>query len=211
MKFRSLILVACMLIVPALAMFSHHIPAEVRAAVRRTLRETVADCLGRPAEASGPQPSPADRSFPSSGAEVGLVRPTPVAAGTGATAAGLRPIDDPAADAAVPSQLVAQLADRSRQARDQQSIETRLRDLGAVSFDCQPLPGVEGQHSSSCRVPVDSSGQLQRVFQAAGPSPAAASENLIQQVAAWRQRAATQPAPAVAVGTADQGSTPRFR
>ena len=34
MKFRSFVLVTCMLVVPLLAMFSHKIPAELRGAIR---------------------------------------------------------------------------------------------------------------------------------------------------------------------------------
>jgi hypothetical protein len=114
---------------------------------------------------------------------------------------------------------VAQLADRTRQvrdqqARDQQAIEMQLKDLGAVSFDCQPLPGPEGLHSSSCRVPVDATGQLQRVFQATGHDPGSASAALLEQVRAWRQRVAVQPVADAAAGGLDGGRSPpgdRFR
>jgi hypothetical protein len=114
---------------------------------------------------------------------------------------------------------VAQLADRTRQvrdqqARDQQAIETQLKDLGAVSFDCQPLPGPEGLHSSSCRVPVDATGQLQRVFQATGHDPGSASAALLEQVRAWRQRVAVQPVADAPAGALDGGRSPpgdRFR
>lgn len=214
MRCRSLLLVVCMLVVPLLAMFSHHIPGEARAAVRRAFRETLADVLGKPAEASSPLPPPA-RSLPAAAGDApgthALVPRPDVAAGADATATGLRPIGEPAAEVEVPQQLVAQLADRSRQARGQQSFETRLRDMGAVSFECQPLAGTEGQHGSTCRIPVDASGQLQRVFQASGATPAEATENLIQQVAAWRQRAAVQPASASATDAADAGRSPRLR
>jgi hypothetical protein len=93
--------------------------------------------------------------------------------------------------------MVAQLADRTRQARDQQArdqqaIETQLKALGSVSFECQPLPGPDGLYSSSCRLPVDAAGQLQRVFQATGHDPTTASSALLDQVLAWRQRIVQQ-------------------
>lgn len=110
------------------------------------------------------------------------------------------------------------MADRTRQVRDQQTrdrqeIEAQLQSIGAVSFDCQPLPGSEGLYSSSCRVPVDATGQLQRVFQASGHDPGSSSAALLEQVMAWRQRAATQPAPATAgeIGGTGLPSGERFR
>jgi len=213
MKCRSLLLVACMLFVPLLAMFSHKIPADVRASMRRGLRDALGHCLGRPAEAGPPARAAAvaadgiartdfgvDAQEARSGAD-------PVASGTTTTSA-----QQPSGDAVASPALVAQLADRSRQARDQQSIEARLKDLGAMAFDCQPLPGTAGLFSSSCRVPVDASGQLQRVFQATGADPLAASESLAQQVAAWRQRVVDHaPGTDPAATTARQPSLTRFR
>ena len=211
MKCRSLLLVACMLIVPLLAMFSHKIPADVRASMRRGLRDALGHCLGRPAEAGVPAPAaavPTDsiaRTDFVVDAQEARSDADPVASGT--TAA-----QQPSGDAVASPALVAQLADRSRQARDQQSVEARLKDLGAMAFDCQPLPGAGGLFSSSCRVPVDASGQLQRVFQATGADPLAATESLAQQVAAWRQRVVDHaPGTDPAVTTARQSSPTRFR
>jgi hypothetical protein len=95
------------------------------------------------------------------------------------------------------------MADRARQVRDQQareqqSIAVQLEALGAVAFECQPSPGTPGQHASSCRLPIDAGGQLQRVFHATGPDPTSASAALLEQVALWRRRGAPLP-PAAAV------------
>lgn len=205
MKLRSLLLVSCMLVVPALAMFSHWIPTEFRAATRRGFAAATSGWLGTPAEAGTVPPPPTT---------------PPEAAVTPAASASLLPVGSPPAAAAEPAAppLVAQLADRTRQvrdqqARDQQEIESQLKSVGAVSFDCQPLPGPEGLYSSSCRVPVDATGQLQRVFQASGHDPGSASAALLEQVMAWRQRAATQPPPAATEGMGTSGSLPsgRFR
>jgi hypothetical protein len=233
MKLRALLLLSCMLVVPSLAMFSHLIPAEFRTVARRGFTAATSGWLGTPAEAGTAAPSAASTSAPlSAGAslDAGLasaatgLRPaatgaTPAATGAPAGSHGLAPVSEAhvaRAELATPP-LVAQLADRTRQvrdqqARDQQAIETQLKAMGAVSFDCQPLPGAEGLHSSSCRVPVDATGQLQRVFQATGHDPNAASAALLEQVTAWRQRAALQP-PAAAGEMDGAGSTPgdRFR
>lgn len=205
MKLRSLLLVSCMLVVPALAMFSHWIPTEFRAATRRVFAAATSGWLGTPAEAGTVPPPPTT---------------PPAAAVPPATSASLMPVGSPPATAAEPAAppMVAQLADRTRQVRDQQAreqqeIESQLKAVGAVSFDCQPLPGPEGLYSSSCRVPVDATGQLQRVFQASGHDPGSASTALLEQVMAWRQRAATQPTPAATEGMDGSGSLPngRFR
>jgi hypothetical protein len=205
MKLRSLLLVSCMLVVPALAMFSHWIPTELRAATRRGFAAATSGVLGTPAEAGTVTP-PAT---------------TPPAAVAPAASPSLLPVAAPpvaaVAEPATPP-MVAQLADRTRQvrdqqARDQQAIEAQLKAAGAVSFDCQPLPGPEGLYSSSCRVPVDATGQLQRVFQATGHDPGSASAALLEQVMGWRQRAVTQSPPAATEGLGGTGSLPaeRFR
>lgn len=62
----------------------------------------------------------------------------------------------------------------------------RLRALGAVAIDCSPLPG-GGGHVASCRVPVDGAGQLERLFQAVGADPAAATDKLLGDVSAWQR------------------------
>ena len=217
MKLRSLLLVSCMLVVPALAMFSHWIPTEFRAATRRGFAAATSGVLGTSAEA-GTVPPPATTP-PTVGASPASPASTASAASTAAVS--LLPVAAPpapaAAEPATPP-MVAQLADRTRQvrdqqARDQQAIEAQLKAAGAVSFDCQPLPGTEGLYSSSCRVPVDATGQLQRVFQATGHDPGSASAALLEQVMGWRQRAITQSPPAAAEGMGDTGSLPtdRFR
>jgi hypothetical protein len=222
MKLRSLLLVSCMLVVPSLAMFSHLIPADFRAAVRRTCGTVTSGWLGTTAEAGTVPPEPsspqvvADRvrdplfTAQNGGVMSGSTAATQVATALPPAAAGAPTVftaaEEPSAtESPAGPPMVAQLADRTRLARDQQArdqlaVETQLKALGAVSFDCQPLPGSEGLHSSSCRVPVDATGQLQRVFQATGHDPASASAALLAQVSAWQQRAAVPPPGAAASG-----------
>jgi hypothetical protein len=243
MKLRSLVLLGCMLLVPALAMFSHLIPPQVRAEVRHRFATATSGWLDQAATAVTASPEPARGATASAGppSQTSVIPATTVTAGLMpmASGAGSAPPTPPVAAAGppvgspgvtggqvvpasrepAPPPLVAQLADRTRQvrdqqARDQQAIEMQLKDLGAVSFDCQPLPGPEGLHSSSCRVPVDATGQLQRVFQATGHDPGSASAALLEQVRAWRQRVAVQPVADAAAGGLDGGRSPpgdRFR
>lgn len=236
MKLRSSLLVACMVVVPALAMFSHLIPGDLRVGIRRYAASLVSVCLGRPAEAGPPaaklpgstgtggahEPATALAPSESPGPAAPLpqavvasaVAPPPPAASSRATPrAGVSPGEPQgrpggmaptvgsatteADDSATPA-LVAQLADRTRQARDQQArdlqaVGTQLAALGAVAFTCQPLPGPDGLFTSDCRVPVDPTGQLQRVFQASGRDPLSASLALVEQVTAFQQRSSQRP------------------
>jgi len=213
MTFRTILLATCMLVVPLLAMFSHLIPAEVRAAARRgfstpsiTPRVTAATAspvppppVTAPPARLEPLPRPADFLAAQAALPPAAAGAPPPAAAAGST---LLPVGHASAaapdDTASAAPLVAQLADRTRQARDQQAreqqaLEDRLTSLGALAIDCQPMPGAAGLHSCSCRVPVDATGQLQRVFQATGRDPLSATDALLEQVTAWRQRVALQP------------------
>jgi len=244
MKLRSLLLVICMLVVPALAMFSHWIPADVRAAARRSFASATSGWLGTPAQAGTVTPSvatpPAAAGQPAlSGQTLDTTRFLPAATAHSTTSTGLPPTatglppaatggpatsNVPLAIGPTPTStpepatppLVAQLADRTRQlreqqAREQQAIEAQLKSAGAVAFDCQPLPGSDGLFSSSCRVPVDATGQLQRVFQASGPDPGGSAAALLAQVTAWRQRMVAQQPAAAAADSADPIPDGRFR
>jgi len=164
MKARTCLLFVCMIVVPGLAMFSHHVPAEVWSAARAAVSDQVgwkqwlepgADGLGEGAGSGAAETAPepaAPTSPPPPTAQVG------VAAESGAS---------PAAHA-------------------------DLAALGAAAIETCPLEGAPGMYVASCRVAIDSAGQLQRVFQAAAPSPAEAISGLVRQVSAWQDRLAAR-------------------
>jgi hypothetical protein len=156
-----------MVVVPALALFSHHVPPGLTAAVREAVSRQTAAWSGRQ--------------------EAGEVPREP------AVAPPADPPAPPPAKAAVPSPPPVAVAPQpvpggSTAAR--RAAEDRLLELGATAIECQPMPGASGALVASCRVAVDASGQLQRVFQAGGPDPTAALERLFVDVQAWRRRAA---------------------
>ena len=209
MKLRTILLVACMLVVPAWAMFSHTVPKELRKTLRDLVSPTKAVAAAAPATAAAAALAPpagqsvapvAGTGAPAPAAAVGLPATSLPA---GPVAAGQKPAGGPPnadAGAQPPPAIVSQLADRTRLVRDQQarelqSIEAQLAQIGAVGFDCQLLAGGEGLHGCSCRVPVDASGQLQRVFQAAGHDPLSAATALRDQVTAWKERSAGMAGP----------------
>jgi hypothetical protein len=70
--------------------------------------------------------------------------------------------------------------------------EEALVRLGATAIGCQPVPGGTGM-LASCRVAVDPSGELERVFQAAGEDRPAALRRLLTEVETWRRSTAWRP------------------
>jgi hypothetical protein len=181
MKLRSALLVACMIVVPLLAMFSHKIPSATRVAVRRQMWEPVIDtaraACGLPA-VDQRAPAPFLPTGPMAGpsptaprAEPGPSTATPPAALQGAIEA--QPME-------VGSGLG---ADGSRL-----GLEARLRSLGATRIEWTPAQGGDGLHRCSCRIPAEPTGQLHRVFQAAAADPVAALDSLVGQVTTWSMR-----------------------
>lgn len=191
MKLRSLLLGVCMVVVPALALFSHHVPPSVTAA----MRSLAAGRLPAWLRASSSAPVPAG---PGSAAVEAAVPSTPAILATAAH--GPDPLPpatqaSPAMTAMTPTPLPTS-TQASPPPAGRRAVEDRLLELGATAIECQPAPGGGGTLLASCRVAADPSGQLQRLFQATGPDPTAALESLRADVAAWRRRIAAEP-PAV--------------
>ena len=162
MKFRSALLVAFMVAVPAAAMFSHRIPAEVRRSIRDQMsRLPAALSPAKPAEAGGRT---------AGGAEPPIVEGPVVAAAA----------DTPPGPAAPPVAAAE---------TDPNDVLGRLARLGAIGFECRPSAGGGGEHVASCSVPLDGSGQLLRVFHVTGSDARSAAIALLDDVGAWRDRA----------------------
>jgi hypothetical protein len=167
MKVRTCVMFACMTIVPALAMFSHQLPAGLRDAMRTRLWEPVEDWV-----ASLTKREPTKTATASN-------KPTPIDS----------PVESPTEPvqgaSPVPAKPVAIAASGPSSPSD------ALASLGATAIDCRPFDGLVGTHVASCRVAVDAGGELHRVFQAAGASPDEAFAALLDTVRSWKQRTAT--------------------
>lgn len=175
MKVRTFLLFACMIVVPGLAMFSHRVPAGVRSATRCALWDPIqtwAEGWSKPdsatflAESDGGgaavEAAADDAGGPAGG---GVTRPVGLGGLGRLSGQGGESAEEPAA---------------------------RLAALGASGVDCRPFEAETGSHVASCRVPIDASGQLHRVFQAAGGSPQEAVSSLADQVEGWRDRLAAR-------------------
>jgi hypothetical protein len=186
MKLRSALLIACLFVVPLLAMFSHKVPAATRSAIRERLWDPMirplASALGLsaapptsppPRQATAPLP-PADPLQPFQPAQApGKREPDVAIAGKAPPPAILLGSDD-----SLPIGVAA----------GRESLEARLRALGATRIDWTPGQSGDGLHRCSCRIPAEPTGQLHRVFQATATDPVAALDNLVGQVTAWSMR-----------------------
>jgi hypothetical protein len=185
MKFRTCLLAVCMVVVPTLAMFSHHLPADTRRSVRDCVHGVHGWIAGTLASIGTPSVSTA--AAPDADAE----SPAPAPARDSGWS-------DAADTAAVTDRPLPALDDAGR----------HLANLGAESIECVALPGLAGRHLASCRVPLDAERQLHRVFQTEGVGTEAAMGRLLDEVAAWRQRQADRAAGAPPRASPDGRTAP---
>lgn len=213
MKVRSCVLVACMLVVPALALFSHLTPPAAREFLRCSICEPLCQAISVvdaalpfgsktavPGGSNGSAPKPVAQETPlvTIAAEAPVPRVPQAAAGGTATAVEPVPTEplsggtisevvvpaSPTADHDVPRSQAEWAA--------LATIRTHLATLGATAIDCRPQPGSLPGYSSSCRIGIDADGQLHRMFHGRGPDAAAAMQSLVDQIQSWRiQHAAT--------------------
>ncbi len=163
MKVRTSVIVACMTVVPGLALFSHRLPADFRASVRSHLWEPVETWAMSLANGGAVAPREARVAETPIAEHASLTSPESV------TPSAVSPVAIPAAAAPPISR-------------------SSLASLGAVAIDCRPLDGLAETHVASCRIAVDASGQLHRVFQSAGRTPDEAMASLEEAVRAWQSR-----------------------
>ena len=171
-----------MLVVPAVAMFSHRIPADLRAMMRERVAAAVQSWAGQAGLGKAVETVAAGEPLPAGrGSSGGMLPVANRKLSTVGTTSGAEP-----------------------------RAEELLGRLGAVGLECRPLNGAAGMHVASCSVAVDDSGQLRRVFHATGADPAAATQALCDEINGWKQRltdrgrAALTPPPVTGAGAAGQ-------
>ena len=213
MKLRSCLLLACMAIVPLVAMFSHKIPRDWRLAAQRLAR-------GEAPVAPPPQSPPPVPPAPVATAAVPVAATPPPQRSAAPAVPPLEPAVPPAEPALRPVDVAKPMSPvptspavapgPADTARDRLMIEDQLRALGAVSIECVPM--MQGTSDRcSCRVPADPSGQLQRVFQSSNPDPVVALKNLHGQVQFWKHRLAMRPDVANPLRTSGDGGQTGLR
>lgn len=88
---------------------------------------------------------------------------------------------------------------------DPTAVERQLAQLGAIGFEFLPADAGNPRHRCSCRLPVDPSGQLQRVFQADDDVADAAVQRLLAEVTAWQRRAVARVPSTISPVAGDDG------
>jgi hypothetical protein len=220
MKIRSCVMIACMLVVPALALFSHLTPP----AAREFLRCSVCDPLCQAISAiDAALPFGAQATLSAGPAEVARKPETPnvlqpviaadepvvatvprsgaAAAPDPATARALETASMDALPTVTVSSAVVPESPRVDQNRPRSQAEwatlaalrTQLASLGATGIDCRPQPGALPGYISSCRIGIDARSQLHRMFHGQGPDAPAAMQSLVSQIQAWQMQQAGTP------------------
>jgi hypothetical protein len=214
MKVRSCVLVACMLVVPALALFSHLTPPAARDFLRCSICDPLCQAISvidaalpfgsntaLPGGFNGPTPKPSAQATPlvtiAAEAAVPSVSQTP--AGGAVTAV------EPVLTKPLPAGTISEVAVAASPTADHDvprsqaewaalaTLRGHLATLGATAIDCRPQPGALPGYSSSCRLGIDTDGQLHRMFHGRGPDAAAAMQSLVDQIQSWRIQHAAAP------------------
>lgn len=183
MKFRSFLLVACIVTVPLVAMFSHRVPRGLTARLKTVCLDPLASWLARTHSGSGRVALGSDAATDEP-ATTPRTDVRPLAEPLAAPAQAVLPMTPLVAPPSTAAHADAH--PRAATAAARSALEERLARLGAREIECRSLRGGD-VHVGSCRVPVDALGQLERVFQASGPDPLAAITRLLQDVEEWRR------------------------
>jgi hypothetical protein len=216
MKIRSCVLVACMLVVPALALFSHLTPPAAREFLRCFICDPLCQAIGAidaalpfgaqatlsagpalPAvpAAAVPKPVAADVAQPVITAEPAVATVIHSGAPAGENTA-VETLPTVAVSPAVVSTSPVAKQDQPRSQAEWEalaSLRTQLASLGATGIDCRPQPGALPGYISSCRIGIDADGQLHRMFHGQGPDAPAAMQSLVSQIQAWQVQQAGTP------------------
>lgn len=172
-----------MVVVPLLAMFSHKIPPAARRAARDSLWQPICRTVAGWLDTEPAEPPPVTVvANPRDAVPSAPVPPAFVPPPSAPT--------EPAVKSLPTVSITAALVPTA----DAGATE-KLAHLGAVNVQVKPVDASGAVHMASCRVPVDSVGQLQRLFQATGSTPEESVQRLLDEVARWKTQVAAAPQP----------------
>ena len=186
MKFRSLLMFACMIIVPMIAMFSHKLPAELRNAMSSVVLNPaieLIESLALSAEANEPDRASEFAAPPAGPLLADRTDSTPPQPVT--------PTEWADTDTASFHQQHAQPARQSVGLDQASALRQQLAAAGVHRLLIEPASDGSRSVRGSCRLPVDAEGQLQRLFHASGGTETETLTELVEQVGRWHQRLGT--------------------
>ncbi len=185
---RALLMVACAIAIPAVAIFSKSLPDFLWDQCCRRLAAGYSTALPKPAETWSPSLATLNPTPELTGLELAKSAPWPDVNQAGYEAGrtetqvsttlpfgGSRSRGDKA-----PLEEVA-----SRTSDQFTAIQQRLRQLGATSYALETW-GNEGRFHFTCRVSVDGNPGLNRLFQASDAEPLPAMAKVLHEVEQWK-------------------------
>lgn len=187
MRFRSLLMFACMIIVPMIAMFSHKLPPELRNAMSRIVLNPALDLiesLALSAEAEEPDPA---REF--TGPPAGPLLADHAASGPPQPP---RSIERAEMNTSTLQQQPPRPARQPLGLDRASALRQQLAEAGVRQLLIEPASDGSRSVRGSCRLAVDAEGQLQRLFHASGATETETLSQLAEQVGRWQQRLSTR-------------------
>lgn len=205
MQLRSFVLVVCMLVVPALALFSHMTPPAFRQAVQHMIWAPLCETV-----------SVINASLPF-GSHAPLTKQNDIERSTFPSTRPSSLVNDSHEETSLPAvektrdtpppdalpivtvqgnNIPPRQTSERQEPRSQAEWETlavlhdKLLSFGATKLECRPQPGTEHGYSSTCQLPMDRNGQLHRVFHGQGANAPEAMHSLIYQIQTWQGRRA---------------------
>lgn len=207
MKFRTFLLFVCMIVVPLLAMFSHKVPPEIRVACSDLLLSPAIGLIEEVTSAVELKPTPLPVDFTAPPVGPLLASSPPNARQNSTESPSQFTKDAPTQVVAAPAALTvgsptpapplaAGLKDTIAPASNSTEYGKLRHQLAAAGVHRLILESTDDDHGKfhgSCRVAVDPSGELQRLFHTHAASEIEALQKLLEQVTQWQQRIATRP------------------
>jgi hypothetical protein len=187
MRFRSLLMFACMIIVPTIAMFSHKLPPELRNAMSKIVLNPAIDLiesLALSAEAEEP-----DRAVEFAAAPAGPLLADHAASSPPQPATSIEPAQT---DIAMLQQQQPRPARQPLGFDRASALRQQLAAAGVRKLLIEPASDGSRSVRGSCRLAVDAEGQLQRLFHANGATETETLTQLVEQVSRWHQRLSTR-------------------
>ena len=182
-----MLMFACMIIVPMIAMFSHKLPPELRNAMSRVVLDPAIDLVESLALAAEAEEPDQAREFAAPPAGPLLADRADSSPPQPAT-----PIERAETVTATLHQEHPQPARQSLGLNQASTLRQQLAAAGVRRLLIEPAGDGSRSVRGSCRLPVDAEGQLQRLFHASGSSETETLTLLVEQVGRWHRRLGTR-------------------
>ena len=182
-----MLMFACMIVVPMIAMFSHKLPPELRNAMGKIVLNPAIDLIESLALAAEAEETDQTREFAAPPA--GPLLADRVASSPPQPAPS---IERDGTDTTTLHQQQPRPARQPLSLDRASALRQQLAAAGVHKLLIEPASDGSRSVRGSCRLAVDAEGQLQRLFHASGATEAETLSQLVEQVGRWHQRLGTR-------------------